>query len=84
MREILAAHAHNMWSGWMKYLYTKGCLNMDGSFLIEANSMKRWIRQMNTPYSDLPEEEKVSDRKEADGILKIIQPHNKSINRDKK
>ncbi len=72
MRESLAAHAHDMWSGWMKYLFSKSTLNLDGSFTIPPWAVSRWTRQMNTSYSELPEEEKESDRKEADGILKIV------------
>ena len=79
MKENLAAHAHSMWSGWMKYLFSKCEIKMDGSAVIPRWAVIRWQRQMNTPYSELSKQEKESDLKEADGILKIIQLPNKVI-----
>jgi len=35
-------------------------------------AVERWQRQMNTPYAELPEEEKNSDREEADKVLQLI------------
>ena len=35
-------------------------------------AVDRWKRQMQTPYNDLSEEEKESDRKEADGMIAIL------------
>lgn len=71
-REQLADYAHQAWAGWMRYLFTKGTMNEDGSFTIAADSVDRWIRQMGTAYTELPESEKESDRKEADEILAIV------------
>jgi hypothetical protein len=34
--------------------------------------VERWSRQMNAPYADLSEEEKESDRKEADRVLEVL------------
>jgi hypothetical protein len=83
LREALAEYAHQAWSGWMKYLFGKGEYGWaDGP--VEANrraervwmmpqwAVERWQRQMNTPYADLPESEKESDRKEADEMLAIV------------
>lgn len=70
--EALADYAHVAWAGWMKYLFKKGTLNSDGSFTINAASVERWTRQMNTPYSDLPENEKESDRDESRKIISIL------------
>ena len=36
--------------------------------------VKRWVRQMNTPYAELPEAERESDRKEAREKLKVYRP----------
>ena len=72
MKEILSAHAHDMWSGWMQYMFRKSPINKDGTMTIPAWAVSRWARQAGTNYTDLPEEEKESDRKEADKILKII------------
>ncbi len=73
-REELAAYAHNAWRGWMMYLFSK-CTNSsvkDGDMVIPKESVDRWKRQVATPYFDLTEEEKKSDRKEADIILSIV------------
>ena len=72
MKEQLAEHAHNQWSGWMKYLFSKGEYNNDGTWIMPKWAVDRWTRQMNTDYNNLSEEEKNSDRIEADEVLKII------------
>ena len=71
-REKLAAYAHDAWSGWMRYMFDKSEFNDDGSVTIPASLVKRWQYQMLTPYQDLPEEMKPSDRDEADKILAIV------------
>ena len=73
MREALAEYAHDSWSGWMKYLAEKTTFNADGTATIPAWAVTRWNRQMHTPYADLPEPEKESDRVEADKIIAITQ-----------
>lgn len=65
LRERLAALCHEQWSGWMRYLF-EHCSLIPESFVI------RWKRQMNTPYTELSEEEKESDRKEADRFLTLL------------
>ena len=71
-RELLADYAHRAWAGWMEYLFLKGKMNSDGSFTIERDSVDRWKRQAGTPYCDLPDKEKTSDRVEADEMLELI------------
>ena len=71
-RELLADYAHRAWSGWMHYLFTRSITYDDGSVKIPATLAKRWKRQMTTHYIDLPENEKESDRKEADEIIAIV------------
>lgn len=72
MREKLAAYAHTAWSGWMKRMFSRTSSSVDGSKTIPPLLCSRWTRQMNTDYTDLPEEEKASDRAEADDILSTI------------
>ena len=82
VRERLADYAHEAWSGWMKHMFTIGTLLNDkwmspepgqqAKLLLPEWAVERWRRQMNTPYAELPESEKASDRKEADEILTII------------
>lgn len=70
-RERLAAYAHEAWSGWMRYLFEKCNEVGDGCYEIPSWAVKRWERQASTPYANLPEDEKDSDRAEADKILAI-------------
>lgn len=70
--EKLAAHAHEQWSGWMQYLFSKGTFNQNGTWTMPAWAVERWSRQMNTDYADLPEREKVSDREEAVKVLEVV------------
>ena len=72
LREELADYAHIAWCRWMNYLFSRGRLNDDGTFTIPVWAMKRWMRQIETPYDDLPDNEKLNDRLEADKILEII------------
>lgn len=73
IRELLAAYSHDAaWSGWMRYMIGKGTLNDDGTWTMPAWAVERWMRQMNTPYAELSEQEKNSDREEADNMLAII------------
>ena len=46
--------------------------NVDGTWTMPKWAVERWTRQMNTEYKNLSEEEKDSDRREADGMLNII------------
>lgn len=70
-REQFADYAHTAWAGWMRHLFQFGKQNTDGTFTINADKVERWQRQMKTPYTALPDEEKESDRAEADHILAI-------------
>lgn len=72
LREKLADYAHRAWSGWMRYLFSKCTSDLKGNVTIPKELVMRWTRQMTTLYSDLPEGEKASDRKEADEMLAIM------------
>lgn len=72
LKERLAKFAHIQWSGWMDYLFSKCTINEDGTATIPAWAVMRWKRQINTRYEDLPEEEKWSDRREAQGMIDVI------------
>ena len=71
-REVLADLCHEQWSGWMKYMFTKGYKNIDGSFTIYPESVERWSRQMNTPYAELCEPEQESAKVDATKFLEIF------------
>jgi len=75
MREQLANLCHSQWSGWLEYMFSK-CDSTtpleDSSLIIPAEFVKRWKRQMETPYSELSKNEQDSDRIEADKFLAVI------------
>ena len=69
LREHLADLAHAQWAGWMKYLFSKCQELPDGSLSIPPALMARWTRQMSSEYRSLPENERDSDRVEADKMI---------------
>ena len=73
MRERLAALAHKQWSGWMIYLFSKGDFNPDGTWTMPKCAVERWQRQMYSKYDMLPEEEKESDRHEANRMITVME-----------
>lgn len=62
--EILAAVEHDRWSHWQRYLHSRCTVEQDGSLVIPAELVRKWERQMDTPYSDLTAAEKDSDREQ--------------------
>jgi len=73
--ETVAAVQHEIWSHWMKYLFSQ-CpkLGVGVTFTryIPAVKVARWRRQMNTPYAELSEEEKNSDRDQAKKVMDAL------------
>ncbi len=72
LREALAALCHEQWTGWMHYLFSKSPTNAIGQRTIPREWVSRWQRQMDTPYAQLSEPEKNSDREEADRVLSLL------------
>ncbi|MBD2076282.1 hypothetical protein H6F86_20845 [Phormidium sp. FACHB-592] len=72
LREKLADLQHEIWSHWMRWLFQCCTKNADGSVTIPAAKVERWMRQMETPYSQLSDAEQESDRIEADKVLKVL------------
>lgn len=75
LREKLAEQEHERWSRWMEYMLEQVPYNDDGTWTMPAWAVHRWVRQMRTPYTDLSEEEKDSDRKEADRTLALFREY---------
>lgn len=69
--EELAAIAHESWCSWTEYFFSKGEMEA-GWLIIPQELVERWRRQMETPYDQLSEEEKESDRFEARKYLAAI------------
>jgi len=79
MVEVMADVEHERWAKWHTYFISK-CLikpqhevgGMDDRYIYFAlpkDLSERWTRQCDTPYKDLTEEEKESDRKEVRNTL---------------
>lgn len=71
-RNVIGELAHDQWAHWMKYLFSQGQFNPDGTWTMPAWAVDRWTRQMQTPYAELSESEQESDRKEADKFLEVV------------
>ncbi len=81
MMEELAALEHERWASWQRYLHSK-CRphigqdgGMTGALVIPAELVERWERQIDTPYADLSEREKESDRAEVRKYMQIIRKY---------
>lgn len=70
--EALAALEHERWSHWQRYLHDQCERQADGALLIPAELAARWAIQMSTPYAELSEEEKASDREQVLRYLPTI------------
>lgn len=64
---------HDRWARWQKYMFSKGVVDSDGVFHLPKEFVDRWFRQVDTPYSELSEPEKESDRKETRNYLPLVQ-----------
>jgi hypothetical protein len=68
----LAALEHRRWAHWQQYVHEKGEHRPDGSLVLPAELVARWQRQIDTPYEDLTNEEKQSDREQVQKYLPIL------------
>jgi hypothetical protein len=71
--EVLAAVEHERWCHWQRFMHGK-CIRQgdEGDLLIPADLVKRWEKQINTPYSQLSNKEKESDREQVRRYLPLI------------
>ena len=77
LREQIADVQHQIWAHWMKYMFTQcetaeDAETGDTVYIIPADKIERWTRQMNTDYSELTNKEQESDRDQADKVLSIV------------
>lgn len=70
--EVIAAVEHERWSHWQRYLHSQCDAMPDGSLVIPAALATRWDRQMHTPYEDLSDAERASDREQAQHYLAAL------------
>ncbi|EXG81178.1 hypothetical protein [Cryptosporangium arvum] len=71
--EELAAVEHERWAHWQRYLHSRGERAADGSLVLPAELVERWERQIATPYAELSEAEKTSDREQVLRYLPVIE-----------
>lgn len=75
--EQLAEIEHQRWAGWQRYLHSKFVTRTDGNMkyrtVLPVTLVARWERQIATPYSELSEQEKQSDRDEVMRYWPIIE-----------
>jgi len=74
--EMMADEVHQVWCNWMKYMfsqgYPRGTTHPMGSWVMPPEKFDRWYSQMITPYAQLTEKEKESDRKIAERYLDLL------------
>lgn len=71
--EKLAAAEHERWAHWQRYLHQQCTPGPDGSLTIPADLVRRWTVQIDTPYADLTQAEKDSDRDQVERYLPLIE-----------
>ncbi|MGE0409903.1 MAG: hypothetical protein AB7P23_11665 [Amphiplicatus sp.] len=70
--EDLADIEHQRWAHWQQYVHGKGMKLDDGSLLLPPDLVAQWEKQISTPYKQLTEKEKESDREQVRKYLPII------------
>lgn len=70
--DTLAAIEHERWCHWQRYMHSKGKRERDGSLTLPAELVSRWEHQISTPFSQLTEAEKDSDREQVRRYLPVI------------
>jgi uncharacterized protein YecT (DUF1311 family) len=73
LREKLAAIEHERWSDWQKWVHNCGVKHPNGDITLKAVDVNRWDEQINTPYKDLTENEKDSDRDQVDRYWPLVE-----------
>jgi len=76
--EKLAEIEHTRWADWQKYMMLscfkeRGLRDKNMVLEIPKSQWDNWHRQIMTPYKDLTEKEKDSDREQVDRYLPFIQ-----------
>ena len=79
--EKLADIEHQRWADWQKYVHSKCIKNSDGTLIIPKWAVEQWERQINTPYSELIEDEKEKDREQVRRYWNLINDKSKIQNK---
>jgi len=72
--EQLAAIEHERWADWQKYMHSKCNQGSHGRLIIPRVLVTQWERQIKTPYAELSEKEKESDRDQVRRYWHLIVP----------
>jgi hypothetical protein len=72
LKEIVANLVHKIWARWMIYLFDQCYINKKGDYCIPLEFVSRWKKQIHTPYKDLSEPEKESDRRIAKEYIDLF------------
>lgn len=70
--EELASIEHERWAHWQRYMHGKAEKQADGSLVLPARLVEQWERQIETPYAELSDAEKDSDREQVQKYLPTI------------
>lgn len=70
--ERLAAIEHERWAHWQRYVHDNAERRDDGSLVLPAGLVSRWEAQIRTPYAELSDAEKDSDREQVRRYLPIV------------
>jgi hypothetical protein len=73
LMETLAAIEHERWAHWQRYMHAQCRPGADGALVIPAELVARWTEQLSTPYVELPESQKESDREQVRRYLPAIE-----------
>ena len=68
----LADKEHERWAHWQQYVHDNCTPGADGSLIIPAELVARWTEQIRTPYAELSESERESDREQVRRYLPLI------------
>ena len=71
LREQLAAIEHERWADWQKWCHK--VLRENNPSPEQGDILERWDRQIETPYPELSEKEKDSDREQVDRYWQLVQ-----------
>lgn len=71
----LASLQHSIWSHWMFYLFSVCEHNSDGSVTIPKDKVQRWKKQMNTSFTNLSDEEQLSDLNQAEKLMPTLKKY---------
>ena len=73
VREKLAEFVHLIrGKGWAESVFGKGLINVDGSWTMPKWAFDRLMKKAETPYAEMTDDERESDRAEADKIIALF------------